>query len=149
LGSCSDKRYLTKDECESQDLLDDHRNNDSIKWITDKNYVISFLDEWFSNINKGVLALTSYSYIDNKIIHADIIFNRDNFNFVDSPNPHSQDVDLESVLVHELGHFLGFKHVDESIDSIMNPKLQSGEEKRDLTQIDLEQIEDKYSELFN
>ena len=118
-------------------------------YLQDNEFVISFLNTWFNNINNGVLALTSYSYIDNRIIHADIIFNKDNFTFVVNPDSQSRDVDLESVLVHELGHFLGFKHVDSSIDSIMNAQLQSGEKKRDLTIKDIELIKIKYDDVVN
>lgn len=118
-------------------------------YLQDDEFVLSFLNNWFDGMNDRVLALTSYSYIDNEMIHADIIFNQDRFSFVDGPAPQSDDVDIESVLVHELGHFLGFKHVDPSIESVMNPNLKSGEQKRGLTNKDIQSIESKYEELFN
>lgn len=71
---------------------------------------------WFSTVNSGVLAITSFSYDKNtaRMVHADILFNAKNFQFtvpngtVFSP---VNSMDTQSVLVHELGHFLGLRHV--------------------------------------
>lgn len=71
---------------------------------------------WFSNVSSQVLAITSYSYDKSisRMVHADILFNAKTFQFtvptgnVFTPN---SSMDTQSVLVHELGHFLGLKHI--------------------------------------
>lgn len=71
---------------------------------------------WFPTVNSNVLAITSFSYdrIAAKMVHADIIFNGKTYQFsVPSGTTFSpsNSMDTESVLTHELGHFLGLKHI--------------------------------------
>lgn len=71
---------------------------------------------WFSTVSSQVLAITSYSYDKSisRMVHADILFNAKTFQFTVPTgtvfNPISS-MDTQSVLVHELGHFLGLKHI--------------------------------------
>lgn len=57
-------------------------------------------------------------------------------------------VDMQSLALHELGHFLGLGHVDEDVDatSIMNPTLFVGENlsTRKLAKSDIERIQQIY-----
>lgn len=67
------------------------------------------------------------------ISKADIRYNLENYIFGDTINQYSEGsrtiVDMESLALHELGHLLGLKHIDESEDrySVMNPSLYIGE----------------------
>lgn len=58
-------------------------------------------------------------------------------------NPHYYRVDVESLMVHELGHFLGMAHNDD-IDSVMYKYLNSGQIKRDVTLVDITNIRCEY-----
>ncbi len=109
--------------------------------------------DWFSNVSSDALAVTQYfgrkinpgtsaEYLE--ITHADIIMNYRFYTF--SLNPSFGAYDLPSVILHELGHVLGLKHVyDYSIESVMQPYLLSQTQERSLYVADEIAINDKYS----
>ena len=113
-------------------------------FLDDGIFSLIFPSNWFDDIENGVLALTSFSYRDNQILHADIIFNNQYFNF--STSPSGNQLDIESVLIHELGHLLGLSHVEVGDDpnSVMNPRLRSGDLKRILSNQDIQTIQERY-----
>ena len=85
---------------------------------------------WFSSISSSSLAVTQYfGFIQNagstgeflEIIHADIFINEDDFDFSLNPN-HLTQYHLPTVILHELGHFLGLTHSFSSSD-VMFPSL--------------------------
>ncbi len=82
------------------------------------------------------------------IAKADIRFNGQNYLIGDSlilkATATREVVDMQSLALHELGHFLGLAHVEEDVDSlsIMNPSLFIGEglTSRKLSKGDIERI---------
>lgn len=83
------------------------------------------------------------------IAKADIRFNQQHYVIGNSlyvePEDDRQVVDMQSLALHELGHFLGLAHVDVEVDalSIMNPSLFIGEglTSRRLSRSDIERIQ--------
>lgn len=124
------------------------KNYNSLTDFYDNELGIYKSNEWYSEAGSGALAITQYyGYRVNKdtpseyleIVHADIILNfRDFFN---DANPY----DLRSVILHELGHFLGLNHqTNFGIPSVMHPVLSRGEVKRTLTEYDKTTLKDLY-----
>ncbi len=91
----------------------------------------NFLDD---DIDTSTLAITANLIRGRTIIHSDIIFNFQYYNFGDVDS-NSFLIDFESVFLHELGHLLGLRHVTEEEDprSIMLPTLRRGEKKRTIS----------------
>jgi len=85
---------------------------------------------WFTNVSSSALAITQYygrmsstgslgSFVE--LSHADIIFNyRDFGSSFKYKNAVTGQYDIQTVLFHELGHFLGLCH-DSSHLSVMRP----------------------------
>ncbi|KAM1161920.1 hypothetical protein ACFX13_001071 [Malus domestica] len=61
-----------------------------------------------------------------------------------SANPGPDELDLESVAVHEIGHLLGLDHDLDLPDAIMYPEFSYGIVKRDLTRDDIDGIRALY-----
>lgn len=83
------------------------------------------IHDWPGELPNTALAVTQIrgrqksSYI--QITHADILVNYDYFSFATDG---SWGYDLQTVLVHEMGHFLGLFHDDSSINnSVMYPSI--------------------------
>lgn len=104
----------------------------------------------FTDIGSSVLAFTGTLTQNGRIIHADMLFNFQNYNFGDvldgSPEAFNN-IDFESVLTHELGHFLGLQHISTSEDaySVMLPKISRGVAKRALSNGDIQRIKTLYN----
>lgn len=125
---------------------------DSKKSLFDNYFGLFMQVDWsFTDIGPSVLAYTGTLAVDGTIQSADLIFNFDNFHFDDyDKNPSSTNyVDFESVLVHELGHFLGLSHINMSEDSssVMLPSLRKAESRRGLSQGDIVRIRQLYLRL--
>ncbi len=112
-----------------------------------------YLDDNWTKTKKPsyVLATTIWNnYSDyNKIAKADIRFNQQHYVIGNSLYVKSEEdrdvVDMQSLALHELGHFLGLAHIDVNVDSlsIMNPSLFIGEglTSRRLSRADIERIQ--------
>ncbi|KAM2157427.1 hypothetical protein ACFX1R_043004 [Malus domestica] len=61
-----------------------------------------------------------------------------------SANPGPNEIDLESVSVHEIGHLLGLNHNPDLPDGIMYPYFEYGMVKRDLNRDDIDGIRALY-----
>lgn len=92
---------------------------------------------------EAALAITVYNHSSNIIKHGDILINS-----VHSFSTDGDELrfDLESVFLHEIGHFLGVSHTEKTEDdtSVMNPALMAGEIKRVLSAGDVVRIIERY-----
>lgn len=79
------------------------------------------------------------------IIHADILINYNYYTF-DTANT-GAGFDLRTVVLHEMGHFLGLQHKDSSSNrnaSVMYPSIDASEAKRAPYAIDISDMASKY-----
>jgi hypothetical protein len=100
-----------------------------------------------AGLPSGALAVTqTWGYAAGGFIdmtHADIIVNYFDFGFSDDFTFGTYD--LPTVVLHELGHFLGLDHVsDYSIDSVMHPSISSLTVARTTFDIDKTNIKNHY-----
>jgi hypothetical protein len=102
--------------------------------------VIYWKSEWPEELSVEQ-AFTTVYWESNQIFEADIQVNAKDFVFSDSPD--ESEIDLESVMIHELGHVLGLEHNTPGM-SVMEPVLFSGEIRRQLYSIDYEDIQCEY-----
>lgn len=103
--------------------------------------------DWDSELPASALAVTQIygNQVGNQIIiyHADILVNYDNFSFNDDVG---YGHDLQTVIAHELGHFLGLYHDYSSTEeSIMYPSISRFTINRNPKHKDINNIENKYS----
>ena len=87
-------------------------------------------DNWFSGVSSNALAITQFygtvtsdgslgTYVD--LTHADIILNYHNFTSADLTYTGSAfDYDIPTIVLHEMGHFLGLCH-ENTATSVMAP----------------------------
>lgn len=110
-------------------------------------------DSWFSNVSGQALAVTQYfGYRRNvgasneyvELYHADIIINYRDYNFSTDANSNA-DYDLHSVVLHELGHFIGLNHVNSfSTSSVMQPYLSIFDSVRNISNYDKSSVQSLY-----
>lgn len=123
-------------------------NDNSQLYLSDSVYSVAYPSNWIIS-QQGVLALTSYTYQNKELINGDVIFNEEYFDFINRQNavaPTNKQIDIETVFVHELGHFLGMSHIDSSLDpnSVMLPNITPSTIKRDLSTGDVDRINSVY-----
>lgn len=121
---------------------------DSIEaFLNDNLTSVSFPSRWPAQTVDFVLASTSLKRVGNRIIKGDIMFNVTNPKYEFSASlPLNDKVDIESVVLHELGHLLGLNHVDTAEDhySVMHKSIGKNQTKRVLSEKDIENILKKY-----
>tara|TARA_R110002072_G_scaffold64203_4_gene159564 strand:- start:2419 stop:3249 length:831 start_codon:yes stop_codon:yes gene_type:complete len=132
---------------------------------TNKNYtnISSYYDSemgiykstnWFSNVSNQALAVTQFYGIRRNVgsateyielTHADIILNYRDYTFsMDSSS--NSNYDLPSVLLHELGHFIGLSHQsDFLVSSVMQPYLSIFDVNRSITSADISSTRTNYN----
>lgn len=120
----------------------------------DRNSIFLFPDWEISGKDPGTLATTVWESPAQSadISQGDIFFNVDHFNYHEGQQPGDVDlrtgVDMKTVTLHELGHFLGLSHIPSGTDpdSIMGPTLQVGVNaaEKPLSRGDVVRIQQKY-----
>lgn len=106
--------------------------------LQDSTNNIAFIDSKWSD-GSGTLGVTIRATIvgQNNITDADMRLNNNNVTW--SNNGAFNTIDLESVVHHEAGHFIGIDHT-QNIASVMYPSVGPGEIKRTNAQIDIQEV---------
>jgi hypothetical protein len=109
--------------------------------------------QWSSSLSADTLAITQFFGIrrnagtENEFIeitHGDIVLNYRDHHFSETPS--GGEYDLSTVVLHELGHFLGLRHeFSWSIPSVMQPSIAIWSTERDLYPRDEQVLTDLYS----
>jgi hypothetical protein len=104
--------------------------------------VIYWMGNWGTQ-SPNQQANTTIYWVDNRITEADVRINAQNFAFSDSDVTNTSNVDIQSLVLHELGHVMGLKH-DDADPSVMATYLQSGNLRRTLYSTDVSHIACEY-----
>lgn len=134
------------------DTRDINAINGSTSVLRDNKFVIYRADIWPYTDYPFALAITQIFAIrynsgeSNEYVaiqEADVIINDENFDF----DTGGFDYDFKTVLLHELGHFLGLQHKPTSYNrnnTVMYPSIYSYESKPIPLTIDKQDLADKY-----
>jgi hypothetical protein len=101
---------------------------------------IYWMNSWETE-KPGEQARTTIYWEGNRIKEADIKVNAKNFRY--SSTPDGTTVDIESLLVHELGHVMGLQHNTQS-GSVMALVLDNGQIRRDPAPNDVQSLKCEY-----
>ena len=97
--------------------------------------------EWKGD--KDDQAKTVISWVGSQIKQANILINADTMRFYSDVATGLNEVDLESVILHELGHVLGLKHNDKR-PGVMATYLRENSERRGILTADLDSVRCEY-----
>lgn len=105
--------------------------------------LIYWMSSWEEN-KKSEQARTSVYWVGDQIRETDIRINAKDFSFyIDNPTGAHGAVDLQSLMIHELGHVLGLKHKDGS-GSVMDTYLQSNTPRNEVSTEDADNLKCEY-----
>lgn len=104
--------------------------------------IIYMNDTWDAG-KEAEQARTSVYWIGAQIREADIRLNGKNFNFYWQRTASSSGVNIEALVLHEMGHVLGLKHKETS-NSVMQTYLASNTDRTQLNMPDLESLKCEY-----
>ena len=93
---------------------------------------------WFTSWDKtkpSEQARTTIYWTGSEIFEADLRINASNFTFNYGTNTDFTNVDLDSLVLHELGHVLGLAH-NPTTGSVMNITLDDGQDRRAIGTVD-------------
>lgn len=113
----------------------------------DSRNVIYFMKDW-EREKANEQARTTVYWAGDRIYEADIRINGRDFEFFSGEQMVAGRVDMESLLLHELGHVLGLGHTDpvdnETAESVMVRSLPSATKRRELMSVDVKSIRCEY-----
>jgi hypothetical protein len=102
--------------------------------------IIYWLDTWDPSLESEQANTTIY-WDGDQITEADMKFDASYYSMSDTPSPTT--VDMQSLVLHELGHVLGLKH-DDPDQSVMDAYLNSDFERRTLYSADISHLQCEY-----
>lgn len=103
--------------------------------------MIYWFKDWHDS--RSEQARTTIYWQGAEIFEADMRVNADSFEYYEGEDPNFTHVDLQSLIVHELGHVLGLAH-NASTGSVMNITLNEGQNRRKLGDMDLASLKCEY-----
>jgi len=110
---------------------------------SDKKNVIYWITTTNTNLASSEQGRVEFSLnsINDQILEADMLINATftNFQFFTDTPRTTNDVHLESLFIHELGHMLGLKH-STSETSVMKRRLKAKEQRINITSEDVSQF---------
>lgn len=104
--------------------------------------MIYWFDTWDPN-KPTEQARTTIYWTGTEIFEADMRINAHNFTFNYGTETSFGDVDLDSLVLHELGHALGLAH-NPTHGSVMNITLDNGQVRRKLGDVDMTSLKCEY-----
>ena len=108
----------------------------------DRKNIIYWATDWDQS-NRAEQARTSTNTDLSRIIDSDIKINATNFNYsLTTQALSSSGVNLESLLLHEMGHVLGLQHFDSS--GVMSPYLAASKVRLNLSSDELSELSCEY-----
>jgi len=125
-------------------LIEAHRDNAAPNSVgSDGVNGIYWLTEWSSD-QQNEQGRTSIKWDISKLKEVDIKINAKNFKFyTDTDSDKTGKISLESLILHELGHAMGLKHIEQS-DSVMQPYLATGKDRNTPGNIDINSLNCEY-----
>lgn len=104
---------------------------------------IYFLNTWDSSESREQ-GRTSIKWNISKIRDADIKINAQNFKFfTEDEKDTAGKISIESLMLHEMGHALGLKHIEDSSSS-MQPYLPSATSRNQAGDVDINSLNCEY-----
>lgn len=104
--------------------------------------IIYYMDKWETN-KPNEQARTIIYWVGDLIRETDIRINAKNFKYYWRPPAPSPAINIEAILIHEMGHVLGLKHKD-GVGSVMATYLASNLDRITVAQTDIESLKCEY-----
>ncbi len=99
--------------------------------VADNRSIIYMKEEWEAN-KPEEQAKTQVRWRGSQIMEADIFLNGAIYDFSILGDTPDDGVDLESLMIHEMGHVLGLNHFSDP-ETVMFKTLKKGQERRDFS----------------
>lgn len=130
------RKRMTLIEVHRDDKYPDSAANDGTNGIY-------FLNTWDSNESKEQ-GRTAIKWDISKIRDADIKINAQNFKFyIEGEEETAGKISIESLILHEMGHALGLKHIEDSSSS-MQPYLSAAKSRISPGDVDINSLNCEY-----